>query len=124
MKLRPPVGYQEQPAYPSDSEVKEYTETYRVEYMPLPYPDKAWHRFEHSREIEVLVIGGIANYFVIYSYPPGGFEFAEIDEVAQLDAWRGWILKYLGPGSGYKVDTSTLKDGIPAFMARKAELGY
>ena len=107
MKIRPPVKYLEQPKYPSDCEVKAYAEAYRVGYMPRPNPDKAWHRFEYSRFIEMLVIGGIARFFIVYSYPPGGFEVAGPEEVGALDAWRGWVLKYLGPGSGYKVDTST-----------------
>lgn len=124
MKPRPPIKYQEQPIYPSDSEVMQYAEIYRKEYMPLPNPDKAFHRFENSRFLDVLVIGGIARFFIVYSYPPGGFEVADTDEVEALDAWRGWVLKYLGPGSGYTVDTSTEEDGIPAFLARKTELGY
>lgn len=90
----------------------------------MPNPDKAYHRFEHSRFLDVLVIGGIAGHFIVYSFPPGGFEVADTDEVEALDAWRGWVLKFIGPGSGYAVEVSTEQDGIPAFVARKAILGY
>jgi len=124
MKLHIPVKYQEKPAYPTLSEVMLFTESYRIHFMPLPDPDKAWHKFEQSRSIEVLVIGGVNRYFLVYSYPPAGFEVAKPEEVPDLDLWRGWILKYLGPGSGYTLDTSTEEHGITEFKRRKTELGY
>ncbi|GAH58221.1 unnamed protein product [marine sediment metagenome] len=124
MKLHIPIKYQEKPEYPTVNEIMEFTESYRLNFMPLPDPDKAWHKFEHSRSIEVLVIGGLRRFFLIYSYPPAGFEVAKPEEVPDLDLWRGWILKYLGPGSGYKLDTSTERDGEAEFKRRKTELGY
>jgi len=92
--------------------------------MPRPDPDKAWHKFNHNELIEILVIGGVRNYFLIYTYPPAGFEVAKPENVLDLELWQGWILKYLGPGTGYKLDTSTREHGIAEFKRRKTELGY
>ena len=61
MKLYIPVKYLERIKYPTLNQAKAYTETYRVEFMDRRYPDKGWHKFNHSREIEVLTIGGMLN---------------------------------------------------------------
>ena len=124
MKPYIPAKYQQRIEYPTLAEVKAYTETYRVEYMDRRDPDKGWHKFNHSREVEVLTIGGMNNYFIVYAYPPAGVEFADPYEILLLELWRGWILEYLWQPGYYRLDTITYREGYSAFKRRKTELGY
>ncbi len=124
MKLQKPVGYQEEPEYPSIDQVKLYTETYRLEYMDRSNPDKGYHDFEHTRSIEVKVIGGMRDYFVVYAYPPAGFEIARPEDILELELWQGWILEWLYNEKVYFLDTSTRLHGEAEFKRRKTELGY
>ncbi|MBA7542044.1 hypothetical protein ES705_34360 [subsurface metagenome] len=124
MKLYRPVKYLETIDYPTLDQVKAFTETYRVEHMPRPDPDKAYHKFNHSPQIEVLTIGGINAYFLIYAYPPAGVTIAKPEDVLSYELWRGWILRYLWQPGYYYLDTATYREGYAAFKARKTELGY
>ncbi|MBA7538629.1 hypothetical protein ES705_30906 [subsurface metagenome] len=124
MKLHIPVKYQERIAYPTLSEVKAFTETYRVEFMDRTDPDKGWHKFYHSPELEVLTIGGMNNYFVVYAYPPAGVEIARPEDVLSYELWRGWILELVNYEPTYRLDTATYREGYTAFKRRKTELGY
>ncbi|MBA7581690.1 hypothetical protein ES708_23598 [subsurface metagenome] len=124
MKLYRPVKHLETIDYPTLDQVKAFTETYRIDYMPRPDPDKAYHKFNHSREVEVLTIGGINAYFLIYAYPPAGVTTAKPEDVLTYELWRGWILRYLWQPGYYYLDTATYREGYAAFKARKTELGY
>ncbi|MBA7495984.1 hypothetical protein ES702_06580 [subsurface metagenome] len=124
MKLQKPVSYKEKPEYPSTDEVKVYTETYRLDYMDRVNPDKGYHDFEHTRSIEVKVIGGMRDYFVVYAYPPAGFEVAKPEDILQLELWQGWILEWLYNEKVYRVDTTTREHGVIEFKRRKSDLGY
>jgi len=124
MKLHIPVKYLKDIQYPTISQVEAYTETYRVEYMDRENPDKGWHKFHHSREVEVLTIGGINKYFLVYAYPPAGIEIAKPEDVLSYELWRGWILQLIGGEPTYHLDTATYREGYQAFKARKTELGY
>ena len=124
MKLHIPVKYLERIDYPTLSEVEAYTETYRVGFMDRDNPDKGWHKFNHSREVEVLTIGGMNNYFLIYAYPPAGIEIARPGDVLSYELWRGWILELVNYEPTYRLDTATYREGYAPFKARKAELGY
>jgi len=124
MKLYRPVPYKISPSYPSLNQVETYTENYRLNYMDRFNPNLGFHRFQHTPIIEVLVIGGMSDYFLIYSYPPAGFEVASPDNIPGLELWRGWILEWLWNEKEYRLDTSTQEDGEAAFKARKTELGY
>ena len=124
MKLYIPVKYQVRISYPTLSEVEAYTETYRVEFMNRDNPDKGWHKFNHSREVEVLTIGGMNNYFLVYAYPPAGFESAEPEDILEREVWRGLILELVNYEPTYRLDTATYREGEAAFKRRKTELGY
>jgi len=124
MKLHIPIKYLEKIEYPTFNQLAAYTETYRVEFMDRENPDKGWHKFCHSREVEVLTIGGMNNYFVIYAYPPAGVEIAMPQDVLTYELWRGWILELIGCEPTYRLDTATYREGYPAFKSRKTELGY
>ncbi|MBA7694568.1 hypothetical protein ES703_103179 [subsurface metagenome] len=124
MKLHIPVKYLERIEYPTLSEVKAYTETYRLVYMDRDNPDKGWHKFSYSPEVEVLTIGGMNNYFVVYAYPPAGIEIARPEDVLSYELWRGWILELVDTKPTYRLDTATYREGYAAFKLRKTELGY
>ncbi|MBA7589082.1 hypothetical protein ES708_31157 [subsurface metagenome] len=72
----------------------------------------------------VLTIGGMKNYFLIYSYPPAGVEIARPEDVLTYELWRGWILQLVNYEPTYHLDTATYREGYSAFKARKTELGY
>jgi len=124
MKLHIPVKYQESITYPTIDEIKTFTESYRVGYMDRDNPDKGWHRFYYSREVEVDTIGGINDYFLIYAYPPAGVTIAKLEDIFTYELWRGWILELVGCEPTYRLDTATFREGYPAFLIRKGELGY
>ena len=124
MKLYRPVKYLGSIPYPTVSQVEAYTETYRVEFMDRVDPGKGWHKFYHNPQLEVLTIGGINDYFVIYAYPPAGIETARPDDVLSYELWRGWILELVGCEPTYRLDTATYREGYAAFKRRKTELGY
>jgi len=124
MKLYKPVAYKELPEYPSIDEVKVYTETYRFVYMDRVNPDKGYHDFEHTPSIEVKVIGGMRDYFVVYAYPPAGFEIAKPEDILEFELWQAWILEWLYNEKVYRVDTTTRQHGEAEFKRRKTELGY
>jgi len=124
MKLYIPVKYQEIISYPTLTEAISYTDTYRVEFMSRDNPDKGWHKFNHSREVEVLTIGGMNNYFLVYTYPPAGFESAEPEDILERELWRGLILELVTYEPTYRLDTATFREGYAAFKRRKSELGY
>ncbi|MBA7624462.1 hypothetical protein ES703_31871 [subsurface metagenome] len=124
MKLHTPVKYLKKIEYPTLNEVKGYTETYRVDFMDRLDPNKGWHKFNHSREVEVLTIGGINNYFLIYAYPEAGVEVAKLEDVLSYELWRGWILELVNYEPTYRLDTATYREGYQAFLIRKTELGY
>lgn len=124
MKLHIPVKYHEEIIYPTLDEVKDYTETYRVEFMDRSEPDKGWHKFYHSRQIEVLTIGGMSNYFLVYAYPPAGFTIAKPEDILKPELWRGLILELINYAPTYRLDTATYREGYAAFKRRKTELGY
>ncbi|MBA7563529.1 hypothetical protein ES708_05188 [subsurface metagenome] len=124
MKIYSPVKYLARIRYPTLSEVKAFTETYRVEFMDRDNPDKGWHKFSYSRTVEVLTIGGISDFFVVYAYPPGGVEIAKPEDTLNYELWRGWILERESWGAVYRLDTATYREGETAFKRRKTELGY
>jgi len=124
MKLHIPVKYLEKIEYPTLSEVKAYTETYRLVYMDRDNPDKGWHKFSYSPEVEVLTIGGMNDYFVVYAYPPAGIEIARPEDVLSYELWRGLILELVDTRPTYRLDTATFREGYTAFKRRKTELGY
>ena len=124
MKLHIPVKYLEKIEYPTVPEVEAYTETYRVEFMDRDKPNEGWHKFNHSREVEALVIGGMNDYFLIYAYPPAGVEVAKPENVLDYELWRGWILELMNCEPTYRLDTATFREGEAAFKRRKTELGY
>lgn len=124
MKLYQPIRYQQTPHYPTLADIKVYTETYRRWYMDRQNPDKGYHKFDHSRRIEALIIGGINNYFLAYTYPPAGFEIAEPEDILDQELWRGLILELVNHEPTYRLDTATYREGYAAFKRRKTELGY
>jgi len=124
MKRYIPVKHFKKIDYPTLHEVKAYTETYRVEFMDREEPDKGWHKFNHNREVEVLTIGGMNNYFVVYAYPPAGVETAKPEDVLSYELWRGWLLELVNYQPTYRLDTATYREGYAAFKRRKTELGY
>jgi len=124
MKQHTPVKYLEKINYPTLGEVKAFTETYRVEFMDRTDPDKGWHKFNYSPIVEILTIGGMNNYFLIYAYPGAGVEIAIPEDVLTHELWRGWILQLVNYEPTYRLDCATFREGIPAFKKRKTELGY
>ena len=92
--------------------------------MDRDNPDKGYHKFAHSRELEVLTIGGINDYFIVYCYPPAGFEQARPEDIIGLELWRGWILELMNHAPTYRLDLATHINGEAAFKAQKTELGY
>jgi len=124
MKIHIPVIYLQGIDYPTLDEVAAYTETYRVEFMDRVNPDKGWHQFYHSRQLELITIGGINDFFLIYAYPPAGVETAKPEDVLCYELLRGWILELVGCEPTYRLDTATYREGYPTFKRRKTELGY
>ncbi|MBA7536972.1 hypothetical protein ES705_29238 [subsurface metagenome] len=124
MKLHIPIKYLQKIDYPTLDEIKAYTETYRVEFMDRSDPDKGWHKFYHSRELEVLTIGGMKDYFIVYAYPPAGVEIASPEDVSTYELWRGWILELINHEPTYRLDMATHREGYAPFKRRKTELGY
>ena len=124
MNVYRPVKYLRTIQYPTLDHIKAYTETYREEFMNWREPDKGWHKFSHSREVEVLTIGGINNFFLIYAYPPAGETIAKPADGLTFELWRGWILERINNIPTYRLDCATYREGIPAFKSRKTELGY
>jgi len=124
MKTHIPVKYFQKVKYPTLDEVKAYTETYRVQYMDRQDPNKGWHKFAYSRTVEALTIGGMNNYFLIYTYPPAGFEIASPEDILIYEPWRGWIVELVNYEPTYRLDTATYREGYRAFLERKTDLGY
>jgi len=92
--------------------------------MDRDNPDKGWHKFDYSREIEILTIGGINNYFLTYAYPPAGFEVVMPEDILDRELWRGLILELVNYEPTYRLDTATYREGYAVFKRRKTELGY
>lgn len=124
MKHYRPVPYHQKILYAILAQIEAYTEHYRVNYMDRENPDKGYHHYQHSELLEVLVIGGINNYFVIYAYPPAGVTIAEPEDVLALELWQGLILELVNYEPTYRLDTATYREGYAAFKTRKTELGY
>lgn len=124
MKPFIPVKYQQKVKYPSLSDVKIFTEYYRIGFMDREEPDKGWYKFSYSREVVVLVIGGMNDYFLVYAYPPSGVEIVVPGDVLALELYRGWILELMNCEPTYRLDTATYREGETAFIRRKTELGY
>ena len=124
MKRYVPVPFSSKLPYPILAQLEAYTEHYRLNFMDRFNPDKGYHNYTHSELLEVLVIGGVNDFFLVYCYPPAGFEISNPDDILNLELWQGWIFEYLFNEKVYRVDTSTREHGIPAFLSRKRELGY
>lgn len=124
MKAYRPVSYKEKIPYAALAQIEAYTEHYRVNFMDREDPDKGYHHYQHSELVEVLVIGGVNNYFLIYSFPPAGVEVAKPEDAEKLELWRGWILELINYEPTYRLDTATYREGYEAFRRRKTELGY
>jgi len=119
-----PIRYQGRIEYPTLAQAKAYTESYRTQFMDRENPDKGWYKFTHSPQVEALVIGGMNKYFLVYAYPPAGFEIACLDDVPGYELWRGFILELLNTAPTYRLDMATYREGYIRFRARKVELGY
>ncbi len=87
-------------------------------------PNKGFHCYQRDAWLQILVIGGINNYFLVYAYPPAGFEIADPDDLLTLDIWRGYILEWLWSPKVYRLDINTPEHGEAVFKSRKTELGY
>jgi len=124
MKHYKPVPFNSQIPYAVLAQIEAYTEHYRVNHMDRLNPDKGFHHYQHNELIEILVVGGINNYFVVYAYPPAGFEISNIDTVEQLELWQGFILQLLNYEPTYRLDTATYREGYAVFKERKTALGY
>jgi len=87
-------------------------------------PDKGFHKYQHDDLVEIMVIGGMNNYFLVYAYPPAGVEIVVPRDVLTLELYRGWILELIGGEPTYRLDTATYREGEAAFKRRKTWLGY
>lgn len=124
MKPYRPVPYKGEIPYAVLSQIEAYTEHYRVNYMDREDPDKGFHHYQHNELVEVLIIGGMNNYFLAYAYPPAGFEIARPEDIETLVLWQGFILELVNYEPTYRLDTATFREGYAAFKNRKTELGY
>ena len=124
MKDYQPVPYEQPLPYPVIAQLKAYTEHYRQNYMDRVNPNKGFHRYQHNEWLEILVIGGIDDYFLLYAYPPAGFVISDPDDILILDLWQGFILEWLWSPKVYRLDINTPEHGEAPFKSRKTELGY
>jgi len=124
MNIYRPVKYLQDIFYPTVDQAAGYTETYRVQYMWRFNPWEGYHKFKHSREIEVRTIGGMNLFFIVLGYPPAGVEIAQPDDVLSYELWRGWILELMNYEPSYRLDTASYREGEAAFKSRCRELGY
>ncbi len=124
MKRYRPVPFKQKIPYAVLAQIEAYTEHYRVNYMDRENPDKGYQHYHHSEFVEVLVIGGMNNYFLVYAYPPAGVEIAKPEDVEPLELWQGLILELVNYEPTYRLDTATYREGEAAFKRRKTELGY
>jgi len=124
MKPYIPVPYQSKIPYAVLAQIEAYTEHYRRNYMDRVNPDKGFHKYQHDDLVEIMVIGGMNDYFLVYAYPPAGVEIVVPRDVLTLELYRGWILELVNCEPTYRLDTATYREGEAAFKRRKTELGY
>jgi len=121
--MRPAVERRTPPPYPGTTRVLDYAEDYRVNHFLKTGDPKGFYLYEHNRYIDVLVCGGLNNYFVIYAYSPAGFWYAGLEELELIEPWRGWILQYHPQTQSYKTLINTKNDGYGPFEALKTAIG-
>jgi len=117
--MRPAVPRLKPAPYPGTTRAIHYAEQYRVDYFCKTGDPKAFAIFHHNRYIDITCTGGLGNYFIVYAYPPAGFWYAGMEELQQIEPWRGWILLFDPPRHTYTVIINTKNDGYQAFAYTK-----
>ena len=121
--MRPAVPRGTFPPYPTTADAMAYAEDYRINHFCHSSDPKDFAIFNHNRYIDITATGGLNDYFVVYAYPPGGFWYAYLIELKQIEPWRGWILQYLARQQTYQIIIQTTHDGHERFLEVKKQLG-
>jgi hypothetical protein len=121
--MKPLIQIDELPAYPNTVEAIAYAEDYRLNYLIPSGNPRGFHVYTHTPKIDVKACGGLDNYFVVYSYPPGGFWYESFDYLETLESMRAWLLHYHPPTQTWTVIAYSLTDGFDLFRLLKHEKG-
>ncbi len=118
---RPPVEYQVTPDYPTYEQAESFAEDFRTGAAAAYEKNDRYARYWLLATVDILTTLLKGNIYAVVAYPPAGFEYADPDEVADLEYFRGWILEYHEANSGWTLLVSTQEVGIEEFIRLRRE---
>ncbi len=114
--IRPPVKYQAMPDYPTYEQVESFAEDFRKGAATAYQKGDRFARYWLDPTLNILTSLLKGNTYAVVAYPPAGWEYADPDEVAYLEYFRGWILEYHPETHSWELLISSEEVGIDDFM--------
>jgi hypothetical protein len=119
--IRPPVEYQVTPDYPTYEQAESFAEDFRKGAAGAYEKGVIWARYWLNSTLNILTTLLKGDIYAVVAYPPAGFEYADPDEVADLEYFRGWILEYHSKTSSWTLLVSSRLIGIDEFTRLRRE---
>jgi hypothetical protein len=119
--IRPPVKYQAMPDYPTYEQAESFAENFRTGAGNAYEKNERWARYWLASTIDILTTQLKGNIYAVVAYPPAGFEYADPDEVADLEYFRGWILEYYPDTESWTLLVSSQEVSIDQFTRLRRE---
>ncbi len=119
--IRPPVEYQAMPDYPTYEQAESFAEDFRTGAEDAYEKNDRYARYWLLATIDILTTLLKENIYSVVAYPPSGFEYAEPEEVADLEYFRGWILEYDPEAESWTLLVSSQEVGIDMFTRLRRE---
>ncbi len=119
--IRPPVEYQATPDYPTYEQAESFAEDFRTGAENAYEKGDRYARYWLLATLDILTTLLKGNIYAVVAYPPAGFEYADPDEVADLEYFRGWILEYHPETESWTLLVSSQEVGIDQFTRLRRE---
>ncbi len=119
--IRPPVEYQATPDYPTYEQAESFAKDFRTGAAGAYKKGERWARYWLVATLDILTTLLKGNIYSVVAYPPAGFEYADPDELTDLEYFRGWILEYHECLGYWTLLVSSQEVGIDEFNRLRRE---
>ncbi|GAI60810.1 unnamed protein product [marine sediment metagenome] len=119
--IRPPVKYQATPDYPTYEQAESFAEDFRTGAEGAYQTGERWARYWLARTMDILTTLLKDDIYSVVAFPPAGWEYADPEELEDLEYFRGWILEYHPETESWTLLVSSQEVGIDEFNRLRRE---
>ncbi|MBA7579593.1 hypothetical protein ES708_21464 [subsurface metagenome] len=102
-----PIPYGETPDYPGFGEITGFAEDFRTGAERAYSKGATWAEYYRDPYLDILVSKLQEGIFGIYTFPPAGFEVADIGDIERAERCRCWVLQYRADPYGWRILASS-----------------